>query len=105
MLGAEQMASFIFNNMTIDEAHKSIDEALKTFEMPKIASLNWQDNDMTITIEKMGVSKVSYRLKQDGKDTLMSEISRQISPFHRPFVTTVQSIIEQVLVKSGATLY
>jgi hypothetical protein len=97
--------NYLIKNKTIDEAKSDIDKVILNESIPEFVSTAWNDNDLIITIQKMGLSQLVLRLGQDQGDVLINENNRKVAIFHRPYITLVEDIMKRLLDKAGAIPY
>lgn len=95
------MISYIFGNSTIPTTKTAIENTMATMELPKIVQVLWINDDLTLTFSKAGVSHISFHLSQEISDVIVTETKREISMFHRPFITMVETLIDNTLTKAG----
>jgi len=96
------MHDYIFYNTDKELAKQHIDDMLKESEIPKIVNIEWINDDLSITITKAGQSKVILALSVYENDIVIAEKEREIAWLHKSFISMVETIIEQKILKAGA---
>ena len=91
--------------MPLDTAKSNTDTAIRDSELPSFITTSWVDDDMIITIQKLGISQIVLRYHQQDDDVLVSENNRKVAPFHKPYVTIVEDKITEIIFKAGAEKY
>lgn len=94
--------SWTFRNLSTDEAKSILQRELNAAGVPSFATISWDQNTMSVKIDKGGKSEFKIALQSQGTDTKFIETKRDIALFHKPFVGRVESFVEQILNKAGA---
>lgn len=65
---------------------------------------SWSEHELIIRIEKMGTSEIKILLKEQNGKCLIQESKRSISMMHKPFISEVERIVDDLLLnKLGAS--
>jgi len=83
-----------FQNKTAASALKAVSSGLSNWDFGKNISLDLGENLMTITIKKMGTSKISFNVVRVGKMVHFLKKEEKIAISHRP----IRSVIESKLI-------
>lgn len=94
--------NWIVAGKTCEEVKSKIEAELKSKGLPSFADVSWQDNDLCVRIDKGGKSEFRIALKQNGADTNVVEVKRDIAFLHKPFVGKVESFVGDMMDSMGA---
>lgn len=87
---------------TCEEVKSKIESELKSKGLPSFADVSWQGNELCVRIDKGGKSEFRIALKQNGPDTNVVEVKRDIAFLHKPFVGKVESFVGDMMDGMGA---
>lgn len=57
----------------------------------------WNENELSIKIEKGGTSEIRIGLTEKDGKVVVSELKRNISFLHKPFIGEVEKMIDHIL--------
>lgn len=108
-------ATWKIDNENLDSAKKKFNKLLEDNKShPALQNVDfstkWEPNSadkahLTFNVEKAGSSSILFQIQEHSKPTehiTISEISRSISLFHRPFESSLDNGIEMVFNNIGA---
>jgi hypothetical protein len=88
---------------SIDEIKKAIDSCIKKSRIPPFANIAWESNELVIRVDNSGKSEFRFSVDEANGCSIFKEIRRDVALLHRPFVGTVENIVDKVLHDAGFT--
>lgn len=94
--------NFTITGKSCADVKSTVEGILKTKGLPSFAEVSWQGHEMCVKIDKGGKSEFKLALKQSGNDTSVVEVKRDVAFLHKPFVSKVETFVDEVMSVLGA---
>jgi hypothetical protein len=93
-----------FPGKTPDAILRSIQDQLRGRKLGDLSTLTLRNNQLTVTISKLGTSTLTFLVQPRGADTDISLTQEKLALTHKPFRAEVETKVLRLVERAGGII-